>query len=181
MKVYKKSLFGVDINIESDIINSIFNVFQKIYEFKLWRYWEDKIYTDSKLSFKFIKYALRNLPNGSFVIFTFGRDDDIFVQFMKAGDKIYLDIPMWITNKFFDSKKVIMELLKESGIKNSSVSGVDEGKDKTGINVCFGKHNVKAARVTVSICKEIYGINEPCVFKYDTSRLVPFHEKYQTW
>jgi hypothetical protein len=181
MKVYKKNIFGVGVNIESDIINSIFKVLQKIYEFKLWREWKDKIYTDTKLSSEFIEYALKNLPNRSFIVFTFGTKDEIFVQFMKSGGKIYLDIPMWITNKFYDSKKVILELLKKSGIKSSSVSGVNEGKDKTGIIVCFGIHNIKATEVAVLICKEIYGINEPCVFKYVTDCLIPVHEKDQTW
>lgn len=168
---FKKNFFGTDINIEFDFWGSIFKTMQKIYEFKLWIVWRKENYLNPKLSFSFVKYALKHLPNGSFVIFDFDTTDDKFVQFANIGGNIIMNIPVWFTNEFYNRKLDLKKILSDSGIKKTSITEEKYGKEKFDIKVSFGNHYVKAAKVTVLICKEIFNINEPCVFDYKTHNL----------
>jgi hypothetical protein len=120
-----------------------------------------------------MKFALRHLPNGSFIIFDFGETGNEFIQFMKNGTSIITDIPIWETNVFFNKKNDLMEILKKSGIKKDAITNLRDGRNKTELRVDFGNHNVIASKVVEEICKEIFGINEPSLVNYETHRLVP--------
>lgn len=165
--IFKKKIFGIDVNIEFDFWGSIFGTWQKIYEFRLKRIWSNNIGPN------FMKYALRYLPNGSFIIFSFNNNGDEFVQFMKAGTSIILDIPVWGTNLFYGKKKELSEIFQKAGIKKRSIHTLKQGRGGSGLRVDFGNHNAKASGVATEICQEIYGIKEPAVIRYETHRLVP--------
>ena len=169
--IFKKNVLGIDVDIEFDFWGSIFKTWQKVYEFRLWWIWRKEAYLKCKLSFEFIRYALKHLPNGSFVIFDFDTTDEKFVQFANIGRGIIMNIPVWFTNKFYNRKLDLKKILSDSGIKRASISEEKYGKEKLDIKVSFGNHHVKAAEVAISICKEIYGIYQPCVFDYKTSNL----------
>lgn len=119
-----------------------------------------------------MKYALKHLPNGSFVIFYFDETGDKFIQFMKSGIRIVLDIPIWETNMFYDRKKDLMEILKKSGIEKSAIHNLRQGKSKSYINVDFGNNNVIASDVATKICSDIFGVKKPNLVCYETHALV---------
>lgn len=169
---FKKNILGVDVDIEFDFWDSIDKTIQKIYEFKLWMVWRKNIYLKNRFSFEFVKYALKQLPNGSFVIFDFDASGVKFVQFANLGEKITLDIPIWITNEFFNHEADLKKIFTNLGIKKASIRKIRIGKEKYDINVSFENHYTKAAKIAFLICNEIYSINEPCVFDYKTSNLV---------
>lgn len=168
MQILKKNIFGIDFDIEFDILGSIFKTWQKIYEFRLWITWRKENYLNPKLSSDFLKYALKHLPNGSFVIFDFDTNRKKFIQFANFGGKTIMNIPIWITNEFYNQKPGLQKLLSDSGIKTSVITFEKYGKDKIDMKVDFGNHYGKASEVAVLICKKIYGINEPCIFNYET-------------
>lgn len=169
--IFKKNVFGIDIDIEFDILGSIFKTWQKVYEFRLWIVWRKENYLNPKLSSYFLKYALRYLPNGSFVIFDFDTTDEKFVQFANIGGDIVMNIPVWFTNEFYNRKLELKKILSDSGIKKASITEEKYGKEKIDLKVSFGNHFTKAAEVAILICKEIFNINEPCVFDYKTHNL----------
>jgi len=171
VQILKKNMLGADVDIEFDILGSIFKTWQKVYEFRLRWIWRKDIYLKSRLSFDFLKYALKHLPNGSFVIFDFDTTDQKFVQFANLGGNILMNIPVWFTNEFYNRKLELKNILSDSGIKKASITEEKYGKDKLDIKVSFGNHHIKAAEVALLICKEIFGINEPCVFDYKTHNL----------
>ena len=171
VQILKKNMLGADVDIEFDILGSIFKTWQKVYEFRLRWIWRKDTYLKKRLSFEFIKYALKHLPNGSFVIFDFDTTDEKFVQFANIGGEITLDIPVWYTNKFYNRKAELNKILSDSGVKNSSITEIKENEENFDLKVSFGNHHTKAAKVAILICKKIFDINEPCVFEYKTHNL----------
>lgn len=166
--IFKKKIFGIDVNIEFDFWGSIFKTWQTIYEFQVKRLWGG-----CKNSADFMGFALRRLPNQSYIIFFFNETGDEFIQFMKNGTSIILNVPVWETNIFFNKKKDLMEILKKSGIKKDAIDNLRQGKSKTDLKVDFKNHNVIASKVAVAICKEIFGLREPTLVNYETHRLIP--------
>jgi hypothetical protein len=166
--IFKKKIFGIHLNIEFDFWGSIFGTWQTIYEFRLKRQWDMR-----RNSSGFMGFALRHLPNQSYIIFFFNESGDEFIQFMKNGTRIVLNVPIWETNVFFNKKKDLMEILKKSGIKKGATSNLKQGKSKTDLKVDFGNHNVIASKVAMAICEEIFGLKVTDLVNYETHRLVP--------
>lgn len=166
--IFKKNIFGININIEFDFYGPIFKTWQTVYEFRLKRQWNNR-----KNSTDFMRFALRYLPNGSFIIFHFDENGNEFIQFSKNGPKIILDLPIWETNIFFNKRKDLIEILKKSDIKKGAIYNLRHGRNKTELRVDFGNHNAIASEVAMEICKEIFGLREPDLVKYETHRLVP--------
>jgi hypothetical protein len=165
--IFKKRIFGIDINIEFDFYGPIFKTWQAVYEFRLKRQWNNR-----KNSTDFMRFALGYLPNGSYIIFYFDETGNEFIQFSKNGIKIILDIPIWETNLFFNKKNDLIEILKKSGIKKGAITNLRDGRNKTELRVDFGNHNAIASKVATEICKEIFGLSEPNLVKYETHALV---------
>jgi hypothetical protein len=166
--VFKKKIFGINVDIEFDFWGSIFRTWQMVYEFRLKRQWNN-----CKKSTGFMKFALRYLPNQSYIIFFFDETVNEFIQFTKNGTKIILDIPIWETNVFFNKRNDLMEILKKSGIKKDAITNLRDGRNKTELRVNFGNHNAIASEVATEICREIFGLREPGIISYETHRLVP--------
>ncbi len=166
--IFNKRILGIDFDIEFDFWGSIFKTWQTVYEFRIKRQWNN-----CKKSTDFMKFALRCLPNQSYLIFFFDETGNEFIQFSKNGIKIILDIPIWETNIFFNKKNDLMEILKKSGIKKSAINNLRYGRNKTELRVDFGNHNAIASEVATEICKEIFGLREPNLVKYETHALVP--------
>ena len=164
--IFKKRIFGIDINIEFDFYGPIFKTWQKIYEFKLKRIWSNNNGPN------FMKFALKHLPNGSFIVFHFDETGNEFMQFMKSGTRIISDIPIWETNVFFNKKKDLMEILKKFGIKKGAIYNIRQGKSNVDLRVDFGNHNAVACGVAIKICEDIFGIKEPNLVNYETYALI---------
>ena len=171
VQILKKNVFGVDFDIEFDFLGPIFKTWQKVYEFRLWQIWQKDMYLKNGLSFEFMKYALKHLPNGSFVIFDFDTTNEKFVQFANFGGNIVMYIPVWTTNRFYSRKADLKKILFDSGIKNAAINERRLDKDKFNLEISFGRRYKKAADSAILICKEIYGIIGPCVFDYKTQNL----------
>jgi len=166
--IFKKRILGIDFNIEFDFWGSIFKTWQVVYEFRLKWWWKNR-----NNSPDFMRFALRYLPNRSFISFGFDENRNKFIQFMKNGTSIILDIPIWETNDFFNRRNDILEILKKSGIRKGAITNLRDGRNKTELRVDFGNHNAIASEVAMGICKEIFGLREPDLVEYETHRLVP--------
>jgi len=170
--IIRKKIFGIDIKLELDIIEPIFRAWQFIYFWQLRYFWKNKITFDAKSSLLFMKYALTNLPIGSFVIFIFDEEDEVFVQFRKGVSYIYLLIPFWDTNKYMGKRAELSKLLKKTKIKKSAIRRQNYDRNKNDVTICFHKNYSKAAKFATFIAKEMFNYADPILFDYDTERLV---------
>jgi len=165
--IYKRSIFGIDIDIEFDFWGSIFKTWQTVYEFRLKNLWNN-----SKNSQDFMKFALRHLPNRSSIIFFFDETEGKFVQFMKNGTNIILDIPVWETNEYFNQNEALMKIFKKTGIKKNAIRDFKQEESRSTLKVDFGNHNAIASRTALEICKTIFEKKNPELINYKTGILV---------
>jgi hypothetical protein len=171
--IFRKNILGIDFNIEFDFWESIFRTWQYIYERRLFYVWSHKLSFDTKSYQYFVKYALTHLPNGSFIIFFFDSVKNIAVQFMRSGEDIYLVIPVWENNPYEGMEEELSKLEIKSKIIKSSISRKRYGKGRIDVSICFHKSYTKAAGFALSIAKDIFHYDNPRLFEYDTTRLVP--------
>lgn len=171
--IFKKKIFGIDVNIEFDFWGSIFRTWQKIYEWRLFYYWSHNMSFKSNSTFPFIKFALTHLPNGSFVIFFFDDYRKIAVQLMKNGEYVYLVTPVWEGNEYEGKRAELSKLIRKSNIKKSAITRRNYGKGKIDVGINFHRNYSKAANFAILITKELFNFKDPVLFEYETHRLIP--------
>jgi hypothetical protein len=171
--IFNKRVFGIDINIEFDFWGSIFRTWQKVYSWRLFYFWSHNMSFKSDSTFPFIKFALTHLPNGSFVIFFFDNYRNVGVQFMRSGVDIYLVIPVWEGNEYEGKRPELIKLIKKSNIEGPAIGRRNLGKGKIDVSINFHDHYAKAANFAVLVTKELFNLQDPMLFEYETHRLVP--------
>jgi hypothetical protein len=172
-RIIKKTIFGIDINIEFDFWGSIFRAWQKIYSWRLFYFWSHKMSFRSDSTFPFIKFALTHLPNGSFVIFFFDNYRNIAVQFIRSGTDIHLVTPVWEGNEYEGKRPELSKLIKKSNIEKSAIYRQNYGKGKIDVGINFHENYTKAANFAILITKDLFHFKDPVLFEYETNRLVP--------
>jgi len=81
------------INIDLDIF--LDHPLQLFYEWQIERKTARGPMRGSQDSLNFVSYALKHLPNCSFIVFSFDSSENYFVQFGNMGGNIVLDVPFW--------------------------------------------------------------------------------------
>ena len=174
-------LFGIAYNFDIDTTLPL----QGIYEFRLKLWLFNKKHLDPKQSKDFIYYALRHLPNESFIIFEFDSAEDRFVQFFNTSRNICIDIPIYPGNIYYTKENELIDLLrsmhitrryskkKPPGLGKDRFDILHQGEDQKSIRVNFGRIYIGAADATLLIAQEIFGIKEPSLVGYKTDKLVP--------
>lgn len=116
---------------------------------------------------KFVKLALRESLEGcNFIIFSPIGDDNKFIQFWTAENKLKFN---FYANKTKGLKKYylpIVGLLSESGFVNDEIENyrgsmvykIDKGKDYISVDANFRKDIESASRFIESVFKDIYKI-----------------------
>jgi hypothetical protein len=158
---------------------------QVIYDLCLRLRWAWTRRADTKKSQEFIKYALRNLPNNSFIVFSFDRQSDVFVQLGNMGGNIVMDLPIWTTNAYYGKAEKIVRLLKSQKLtrqysKNESFKPKtksfallpDWNVHNKQIKVNFGDDYGKAAEIAVLIAEKVFQIKNPILRKYTSARFM---------
>jgi hypothetical protein len=171
--IFKKRILGIDVDIEFDFWGSIFKTWQYIYEKRLFYYWSHNMSFKSDSTFPFIKFALKHLPNGSFVIFFFDDYRKIAVQFGRSGPDIHLVTPVWEGNEYEGKRKELSKLIKKSRIEKSAIYRKTYGKNKIDVGINFHGNCTKAANFAVLVTKELFNLQDPMLFEYESHRLVP--------
>ncbi len=126
----------------------------------------------SDSTFPFIKFALKHLPNRSFVIFIFDDYRNVGVQFMRSGVDIYLIVPAWKENEYERKSKELSKLIKKSNIEESAIGRRNFGKGKIDVSINFHENYTKAANFAILIIKELFNLQDPVLFEYETHHLV---------
>lgn len=115
----------------------------------------------------FVKSGLRESLEGcNFIIFSPVNNDNTFIQFWTAENKLKFNFYANKTNKLKKYYLSVIGLLSETGFVNNQIekySGsmvykVDKGKDYISVDANFGKDVEKASKFTEIIFKDIYKI-----------------------
>jgi len=115
----------------------------------------------------FIKLALREALEGcNFIIFSPTDDDNKFIQFWTAENKLKFNFYANKTNGLKKYYLAVIGLLSESGFVNdeiekysgSMVYKVDKGKGYISVDANFRKDMEKASQFTEAVFKSIYKI-----------------------
>lgn len=176
----QRNIFGISFDLDIDFELPL----QKIYSLRLkfdW-FWYSK-FKRSK-SKDFVHNALRNLPEGSFIVFSFDEEADSFVQLANMGGSIVMDIPLWATNNYFGRDEEVVKLLRSMHFVRSSRKStrlfkkdhfdiISDDQNHEEIRASFGGIFTKAANATLRIAEEIFGINTPTITYYVTDKLMP--------
>ena len=79
-----------------------------------------------------------------------------------------MNIPVWYTNAFYTRKPELKRILSDSGIKKSHITEEKYDEEKLDIKVSFENHYLKATKVAILICKEIFNKKEATLVNYET-------------
>ncbi len=116
---------------------------------------------------KFVKLALRESLEGcNFIIFSPIGDDNKFIQFWTAENKLKFNFYANKTNGLKKYYLPIVGLLSESGFVNDEIENyrgsmvykIDKGKDYISVDANFRKDIESASRFIESVFKDIYKI-----------------------
>lgn len=116
---------------------------------------------------KFVKLALRESLEGcNFIIFSPVGDDNKFIQFWTAENKLKFNFYANKTNGLKKYYLPIVGLLSESGFVNDEIENyrgsivykIDKGKDYISVDANFRKDIESASRFIESVFKDIYKI-----------------------
>jgi hypothetical protein len=179
----KGNIFGLNYNfdIEARLPR------QEIYDLRLRLKWGRESHFNHQTSKIFIWYALKHLPNNSYIIFYFDNSKDHFVQFCKLGGSIVLDLPLWPDNPYYEQEKNLLQFLRDMHFQriyskpDSRVFQQDRfdiirhSKGKKFIRANFGKIYIRAAVGALLIGETIFGIDNPDVSHYESGRLSGIH------
>lgn len=177
----RKIIFGKDVNIDIDVR---WLPIQEIYDFRLRHKWTKKEYSDRNVSKDFVRYALRFLPDGFFIIFSFDLHNELFVQYAKLNGNIVVDFPLWNGNSYYGEDKELISLLRSiqltrkywknrvPKLKPYTFVNIREGKNKKEIRASFGKNYINAAKASLLIAEKIFNIKTPGVFRYESGKLI---------
>ena len=134
-------------------------------------------------SLRFIEYALKNLPEQTYIIFTFDWSEQCFVQFGNDYGEIFLDLPFWETNSYKDQEKNILKLLRKKGFvrrywkrfrgKNGNYVFYNQpvaGNRGKVLKIEFGRDFKKATEVALAIVEKAFYLQYPRLTSYQSDR-----------
>ena len=160
--------------------------FQGIYNLWLWLHWFTSGHEGLKAQ-GFIRFALRFLPQGSFIVFCFDKKTDQFVQLENSREEIVMNIPIWNTNAYYGKDSEILKVLKSQNLvrqyskneyfrpkTNSFALLPDWNEHNKQIKVNFGDDYIKASQVAFEIAEKVFKRSNPNLHKYVSDRLVMF-------